>query len=330
MNTSTTLTLKKLSVAAGIAFIALGIGEAAQAAQFLKGDIFASIGNGQIQQYRANGTLVDTLNTSRGGFTTGMAFDSTGNLYVTNFSDRSISRFDTTGTLLNAQFVTSSSGNFSPESIVFDKLGNFYVGHADGNADIEKYDKNGNLLNTFNVSTEDRGSDWIDLGADQKTLYYTSEGFQVKRYDVSTATQLSDFSTLGNRPAFALRLLSDGGLLVADSVDIKRLDSTGATIGTYDVLNHNNWFALNLDPNGTSFWSGDFGTGQLHKFDINTGTLQQSINTGSRSLFGVTVFGEITQGGGGGQKVPEPASLLGILTVGVLGGISTVKRKKSS
>ncbi|MDX1670055.1 MAG: hypothetical protein R3194_11600, partial [Limnobacter sp.] len=36
----------------------------------------------------------------------------------------------------------------------------------------------------FDVATDDRGSDWIDLAADQCTMYYTSEGTLVKRFDV--------------------------------------------------------------------------------------------------------------------------------------------------
>ena len=62
------------------------------------------------------------------------------------------------------------------------------------------------------------------------------------------------------RPAFALRLLADGSVLVADSAAIYLLNSAGNVVKTYDDAGNNNWFALNLDANGTSFWSGDSGT----------------------------------------------------------------------
>ena len=301
-------TRRLVALLAGL--LALAAASTAQAVVFQSGDVFAAIGTGRVQHWRPDGSgganLLDTLDTTRGGFTTGMAFDSSNRLYVTNFSDRSVSRFDSSGNLLDSQFVTSQSGNNAPESIAFNSAGDFYVGHADGNADIEKFDSAGSFLGSFDVATEDRGSDWIDLAADQNTMFYTSEGLDIKRYDVSTGTQLADFATLSNRPAFALRLLGDGGLLVADSVEIVRLSSTGAVVNTYDVLGHDNWFALNLDPDGTSFWSGDFATGNFHQFDVSTGSLLASVPTGSTQHFGLTVFGEITEAT---ATAPEPITL---------------------
>ena len=67
---------------------------------FANGDVFVAVANGQVQWYRANGTLVQTLNTGLGGFTTGMAFDSNHNLYVTGFSASQVSEFNNSGTLI--------------------------------------------------------------------------------------------------------------------------------------------------------------------------------------------------------------------------------------
>ena len=44
-------------------------------AQFQTGDVFVAVSNGQVQWRQPNGTLVQTLNTGLGGYTTGMAFD---------------------------------------------------------------------------------------------------------------------------------------------------------------------------------------------------------------------------------------------------------------
>lgn len=292
------------------------------AVAFEEGDVFGAVAGGRVAHYDSAGNFIEILDTTRGGFTTGMAFDEAGNLYVTNFSDNSVSRFDSDGNLINAQFVTTDAGS-AVESIVFDAAGNFYVGQADGTRDILKFDAAGNLLQRFDVATEVRGSDWIDLAADQQTLFYTSEGDLVKRYDVSTDTQLADFSDLSaGTNAFALRLLDDGGLLVSDSIDIKRLDSAGNITQTYDAAGNDNWFSLNLDPDGTSFWAGDFGTNDLFKFDIVSGAQLQTIDTNadviSSQLFGVTVFGEITQAVPPPTDVPEPTSWL-LFGMGLLG-----------
>ncbi len=310
------------SLLAGLAsMVLLALAGTAQAVPFQTGDVFAAVANGQVQHWRAGSGLLATYSDGQGGFTTGMAFDSTGNLYMTNFSNSNISKFDNNGNFLGTW---ASNDSFSSnESILFDASGNAYIGQASGTKDIIKRAADGTFIARYDVATESVGSDWIDLAADQKTMYYTSEGRRIMRYDVAADTQLADFATLsGSGNAFALRLLGDGGLLVADKSNIKRLDSTGAVTQTYDVTGQDSWFSLNLDPDNATFWSGDFGTGKLFQFNIASGALLNTFDTGtgSRRLFGVAVFGEITQGGGGGGggTVPEPATLL-LFGLGLLG-----------
>ena len=57
-----------------------------------------------------------------------------------------------------------------PESIVFDAAGNAYIGQADGERDILKISPKGNLLASLDVNTGPRGSDWVELSADQCTV----------------------------------------------------------------------------------------------------------------------------------------------------------------
>ena len=274
---------------------------------FQAGHVFISVSNGQVQHRDAAGNLLETLDTLQGGFTTGMAFDRLGNLYVTNFNAGNVRKFDNKGGLIGT-FGIGYSG--SPESILFNRDGNVYVGSVDGDNDIRKFDQFGNPLAQFDVATERRGSDWIDLGADQCTMFYTSEGPSVKRFDVCTNTQLADFNVapLPTTVAYAVRLLPSGGLLVASTSVIVRLDSLGNAIQVYDASGEDCWFALNLDPDGTSFWSADFCSSNVHKFDIETGQQLLTFNTGTAPLtvFGLVVFGEIAVG--------SPSSLHG--TVG--------------
>src|SRR5579864_6337464 len=85
------------------------------ASDFQKGDVFVAVGNSTVEEFTPTGTLVQTLNDGSGsGFTTGMAFDSSGNLYVTNFSTGTVSEFNVHGALVTSSFI---SGQASPESM---------------------------------------------------------------------------------------------------------------------------------------------------------------------------------------------------------------------
>lgn len=298
-------TIAKLTVSA---LVVAGFVGTAQALPFAQGQIFAGVGNGQVKVFNPDGTLVQTLNSGTGSAEmTGSAFDSAGNFYTTNFQSGHISKFDNNGNFLG----NIVSGLGSQESIVFNLAGNMYVGRADGDRDVRLFTTTGTLLTQFDVATGPRGSDWIDLAADQQTLFYTSEGRTIFRYNVGTGSQLANFATLpGSGTAFALRLLGDGGLLVADRSNVKRLDSGGNVIQTYDALGEDFFFALNLDPDGTTFWTGGITSENVYRFNIATGALVTQFNTTAPvDLAGLSVFGEITQGGGGSPTVPEPGSL---------------------
>jgi hypothetical protein len=247
---------------------------------FPSGDIFVSVGNGQVQEWNVNGvtpTLVQTLNTGHTGFTYGMAFDAVGNLYVTDFSAQDVSKFAPSGS------VSSFGGGYDadPESIVFDKTGNAYVGQADGGHQLLKFTSAGALADSFSPVTEERGTDWIDLAPDQCTIYYTSEGASVRTFNVCTNLQGADFTTaLTGANAYALRLLPGGGALVADTATIVRLDASGQVAQSYDKTGDDLWYGLTLDPDGKTFWATDFNTGDVVQFDIVTGTIVRSFNTG--------------------------------------------------
>ena len=287
-------------IAIAIVVTAMSAGTAPAAGPaYVIGDVFAGVGGGQVQQFSNTGTLKRTLTGAPSQFTTGMAFDAAGNLYSTTFFSNAVSKYDNSGT-----FVGTFGSGYSvfPESIVRDAAGNFYVGQADGQGDVLKFDSTGLQLKFFDVAREARGSDWIDLAADQCTLFYTSEGYRVMRYDVCTDTQLADFATLPTGQAFALRIRPNGDVMVATSAGatsvVYRLNSTGAVVQSY-TLAPAQLFALNLDPDGTSFWTGDLQTGQIFRLDIATGaTITQFFSTinPDAALGGLAVFGEITVG----------------------------------
>lgn len=222
------------------------------------GDVFAAVGNGRYNVYNNAGIFKEFISQGLPGFSAGCGFNPTlTRLYTTNFSNNRVVVFDDASPHAIVQNIPT--GDQSLESIVFDAAGNFYVGHADGARDVKKFDAAGNPVATFDPQVGPRGTDWVELAADQATLFYTSEGGLIRRFNVATNTQLANFADVGGN-SYALRLLppgdGSGGLLVAHSTNVLRVNGSGAVVQTYDAPGEDLWFALNLDPDGTSFWSG--------------------------------------------------------------------------
>jgi len=283
----------------------------AEAAEWLKGDVFVGVSSGAYNVYSNSGVLKETISDGLGGFTTGCAFNADqSKLYTTNFSNNKVVIYQSKHPH-TIQTIDTGPTAAQNESIVFAFNGDFYVGHAAGDHKIHKYDAAGTLIATFAPVVGGKGTDWIELAADQKTIFYTSEDTVIRRFDVSTNTQLpnfADLTALGAGELRALRLLppgdGSGGLLVAHTnFGVLRLDSSGTVVKTYTVTGENGasgsdaWFALNLNPNGTSFWAGHSGSSHFYRINIVTGAIELGpISTGTAffSVFGICVQGELT------------------------------------
>jgi hypothetical protein len=284
------------------------------AASFNTGDVMASL-VGNVHQYTNGGASIQTLTTGLSSYTTGSAFDSAGNFYVTDFGANTVVKFNTAAV---------GQGNFgggysTPEDILIDGGGKYFVGSIGGG--IREFNSAGTLIGTLSTPR----TDWFDMNSSESITYFTDESGTIHRWNNVTNTAMTD---LGGGGQFALRLLGDGTLLVASSSVVNRINATtGAIVHSYTIAGSGGeLFALNLDPDGTSFWTGDVATGNLYKVNIATGAVLTTINTGGgNNLFGVSVKGEITQVSG----VPEPASVILFGTVLVLTG-GLLKRKFQS
>jgi hypothetical protein len=289
---------------------------ALSATAFTPGDVFASIGNGLVKEFTPTGTLVQTLNTGLGAgiFTTGSAFDSVGNFYVTDFNGNSVSKFDSNGTLLG----TFGSGYATDEDILIDGAGNTFISNLSGPG-LQKFNSSGVLQASFASSQR---IDWFDLNAAETIMYYTDESGTVHRWNLTANSALTN---LGSGGEFALRLLGDGTMLAADGAQVSRINLTsGSTVQTYHP-GGSELFALNLDPDGTSFWTGDINSGQIWRVNIATGAVITTFNSVPATLLsGLSVFGEITQVQPG---TPEPSTFLMIAGALGLGGLRFTYRR---
>ena len=288
----------------------------ARADPFAPGDVFAAAGAGKVQHYDGSGNLLETLDTGLGGVTAGMAFDSSGNLYVTAFDVLgpvgSVTKFAGPGDPhTNLGIFGSFPIGDIPNSILFDSSGNAYVAVFFGG--IRKFDATGALLKQFEAPPVQFFPDWIDLAVDQTTMFYTSRDIeQILRHDVGSDDPLANFpfpeACFGAR-SHGLSLLpprdGSGGLLVVHTGIVFRLDGSGTTVQTYTAPGES-FFALTLDPNGTSFWSGGGATSNFYRFNITTGTVELGpINTGAGVNVGGLVVFPLADPDGDGDGIPD-------------------------
>jgi outer membrane protein assembly factor BamB len=128
-----------------------------------------------------------------------------------------------------------------------------------------------------------QGTDHIDLATDRCTLFYTSRTHDVLRFDVCINAQLPNFNTapLPGYENYHLRILPDGGVLVAATEEIVRLDASGNVVQTYSAPGETNyWGGVDLVGDGT-FWASNAYTANIYRFDLKSGTVLTSFNTGT-------------------------------------------------
>lgn len=231
------------------------------AVAFSVGDVIAGVGNGRFHHFSPAGTLLEVLDTTTGSFnTTGMCFDPAGNMYGTTLGGNVVAKFSNVGTLIGP-----FGGGFSgPESCLIVGGNTMYLSQVSGTGNILKLSLSGAQLASYATAR----SDWIDLAADGCTMLYSDEGPAIHRINVCTNAPLSDFVNVAGGAFYALRILSDGTVMAASGPTVRRFDSSGLQIASYTAPGETFFFALNVDPDGSHFWSGGILSGIVYKFNI--------------------------------------------------------------
>jgi putative Ig domain-containing protein len=226
------------------------------------------------------------------------------------------------------------------ESVVFNKAGDMFVGAQQlpedestwlGHAWVLKLSKTGTLLDWWQVDSGDldnptrntsvsidvHGVDWLDLSADETTIYYTSEDGMIRSFRIAgqsfttPGTQVGlageqgpsvavhraeDGKRIANK-TFAVRILPPGdpanGFLVATQAGVHRVKQNGEIVKTYLDLGVLNYFALNITPDGQSFWTATF-DGGIYRFHIGSGTMAGPFSAGFPAAGGICVKREYT------------------------------------
>lgn len=269
-------------------------------ALYKNGDIFVATSqshNASLQSmfvydgitHALKGTFIATGQTApRGMGFDGAWVDPSGYFWVPHWSGGTIERWDPDGNVIQ-----TLTGHAGPESFVFDRQGSAFVSDALTPA-LTKYSSTGVLLSRSAPAKEDRGVDHLDLHPDGRTLYYTSEGAHIKRWDIKSSIQLTDLCTIpGCYTSYAFRRLPDGTFLVAvgDGDPIGgmyayalRITATGTLVRSYVHASYEGHFGLDLDADGVTFWVGANAVsspyyGHALQYNIATGALVATVST---------------------------------------------------
>jgi outer membrane protein assembly factor BamB len=262
-------------------------GQASSHVSFEPGDVFVSLETGPVLWWLPDGTPRSVLVPTVLGTGEGMGFDNSGNLYVARWradsmgiSGNTVEMFNTLGQSLGA---VGSGFDCDPHAILFDATGNRYVGQGGCRRSLLKFVPPEVFPTEFMVAEDNQGVFWMDLAPDACTMFYTSVGPNVKRFDTCAAVQLGDFNAapLPGGIAHDLRVLPDGGILVSSGEVIARLDASGALVQTYEVPGESTlWAGLDLVGDGT-FWAGNYRSSNVYKFDLSSGAELAHFNTGT-------------------------------------------------
>ena len=281
------------------------------------GDVFVGVGNGSYQVWHsANPTANNptyTLQTSTtsplsdglGGTTAGCGFDLGYRFFGTNFASTLVDRYSIDNAHPIVEKIPSHTGASGAQSVAFDGTTTLYIGYAGGvlggNGTIEKWTKDlttgkYGFSASFTVPVDNSGPGWIDLASDGHTIFYTSQGATIRKFDTSTLTA-STYATLsgGSVTLYAIRILPPGdgtaGVLVAGQSEVKLVTSSGG-VTKIKFGSNSNLQALTLDPSNpaTTFWVGDASTNAFFRFNMATNQ-KVSLSTGSGTLGGICVEG---------------------------------------
>lgn len=201
--------------------------------------LYVSMQNNTVRIYDISKTNPSDIEASGREFVTtnlfgnrGLAFDSSGNLFVANQANNTISKFDSNG-VFQANGSISSNLN-APIGLKIDQSDNIYVANA-GLNQIQKFDSSGNPDLTINGTTP------RTIALDKQGNIFASNGSfwsNISKYN-SQGTLVSTFGSYPTLKApMGMTVDSSGNLFVAnmDSTYITILNSTGGFIKNLEAV----------------------------------------------------------------------------------------------
>lgn len=271
-----------------------------------KGDIIASLANGNVVEVTPTGTTVQTL-ISGARLPTGSAFDGSGNLYVTEFQGSDILKVDgssgAVSVFTNDNILGDGTAFNSPESIAFGpNYTKMYVsdanrfGQGGGIHVIDTATGKGDSFFPLPSSQGSEGvgeSDWLAFNR-LGSLFMTNENASqgVMRVDLTTGNivQPSFVGNLNSTP-YAIAFDPADNMWLSQSDSVVEYDATGKVVRPILSSQFSLIFAAVFNPPFNTVYAGDLNTGSVFAFDLK-GNSTGTFNLGS-GIDGLAVVGTV-------------------------------------
>ncbi|MCL5277796.1 MAG: carboxypeptidase regulatory-like domain-containing protein [Deltaproteobacteria bacterium] len=204
----------------------------------------------------------------------GIAIDNSGNVWVTDWSDLTVTKFNSIGITIGTYVVGSGGGN---GGIAIDSAGNVWIANIWNNEIIE-LNSFGTIIGTYAVGTDPNGiaidsagNVWVTNWLSNNVTELNSSGITIGTYAV------------GTNP-FGITIDASGNVWVVNngSNNVTELNSSGTTIGTYAVGTVPREIAIDVSGN---VWVTNSGSNNVTKLSPTGATLgTYSVSSGPRSI----------------------------------------------
>jgi sugar lactone lactonase YvrE len=281
--------------------------------------LYVSLGSNRVVKYNvslANGADVQssaqTFASTNLSNPHGLAFDSTGNLFVANPGSNTISKFNTSGVFVSSISNSNLSGS---NGLAIDLQDNLYV--SNNTNVLTKFDANGNHLANISGNLDNPSGVAIDSSGNIFVANYGSNG---------NGTSVSKFNSSGNFVASVNTFVKGPwGLAIDDSGNLFVANNSSENPGVLKFNNQGDYLSV-------------IGGGQLSgiAFDSQGNLYAASYQSGAISKFssdGVFQFSWSTQSEGGTPRylavsaVPEPSAGFVGLVLTTLFSIGSRKKR---
>ena len=217
---------------------------------------------------------------------TGVAVDSSGNIYVVDLNINGIKKMDANGTIIN----TLGSSSFSyPTGVAVDRSGNIYVANPGNNA-IMKMDPTGTTITPLGSGSFSAAPQVPQgVAVDSNGNIYVADYYNNTIYKMDpTGTPITQLGSGTISSPTGVAVDSSGNIYVAEvgNSAITKMDPTGTTITTLGT-GFSNPQGVAVDSSG-NIYVADYGNNAIKKMDP-TGTTITTLGTVFSNPQGVTV-----------------------------------------